>query len=125
MAMTSQLVGRTQDGRGIWRHTETGGANAILTASKVFGVCSRILGAYCRYSAAPTQAGVTFAIDSGAGALFDHLISTGTANAQHSLLLASALFIGDDDAFPIVAPAGGVGITASVSVYTEDQKIRQ
>lgn len=123
MAMTSTLVGRTNDGRGIWRHHETGGANAILNATKTPGVASRVISVHCKYSAVPTQAGVTSNLDSGAGSAYDVILATSAANAQNSSqLFNGSVCLGDDDGILVTAPAGGVGITAAVTIYTEDQR---
>jgi hypothetical protein len=71
------------------------------------------------YSAAPTQAGVTVTLNSGAGAGYDTLLTTGTANAQNTVYLPSApLFIAPDDVIDVSAPAGGGVITSSISIYT-------
>lgn len=123
MAMTTTVVGRTADGRHITRHVETGAANSALNATIAPGLAFRLLSTHCAYSAAPAQAGVATKLDCGAGASFDSTLNTGSANAQFTNYVPSEKPIfGDDDAVLVAAPAGGVGITASVVIYTEDLK---
>lgn len=130
MAVATSTVGRVLpwlyrgaddvSGKKLERHVETGAANTALTVTVAAGAARRLLAVLVKYSAAPTQAGVTTTLDSGAGAAYDTLLNTGAANAQNTAFLPAADFkFGTDDALVIVAPAGGVGITASVSVYTE------
>lgn len=120
MAVTSKAVGHRR-GKAVNRHVETGAANTLLTVSLSLSRAVRVLVVTVKYSAAPTQAGVTAAIDSGAGAGYDAVLNTGSANAQVTVYAPDAvLMLGDDDALVVTAPAGGVGITAAVAVYTEE-----
>lgn len=120
MPMVSTRVGRTRDGRSIQRHVETGAANTLLTATKLFGAAARLISVHCKYSAVPVHAGVATALDSGAGAAYDVTLATSAANLQNSSqLFNGAICFGDDDAIVVTAPAGGAGITASIAVYTE------
>lgn len=129
MAVTSSIVGRLLpwffrgsddvSGKKLHRHVETGAANTSLTVTVPASAARRLVLVTVKYSAAPTQAGVTTTLDSGAGAAYDAVLNTGSANAQTTVYLpAGDLLFGDDDALVIVAPAGGVGITAAVAVYT-------
>lgn len=118
MAMTEDTFGN--NGR---RFTEQGTANIILAAvmpalispsKKPF----RIFFVTCKYSAAPTQTGVTIDLDSGVDAAYDTLLATGVANAQNTVYFPDGdLKIADDDGVNVTAPAGGVGITASIAIY--------
>ena len=120
MAMTETLVGRSPDGNPVYRYTETGAANTSLTATATPGSPFRFVSAHVAYSAAPTQTGVLSVLDSGAGATFDARLNTGTANQQYTNHLPTPLLLcGDDDAILVVAPAGGVGVTAAISIYIE------
>lgn len=119
MAVTVENVGKTRDGRPITRHVETGSANTLLTSSVALNVPGRVVLVTVAYSAAPTQAGVTTTLDSGAGAGYDTTLNTGSANARYTVYAPENLVLGDDDALSVAAPAGGVGITASIAVYTE------
>lgn len=121
MAMTGTKIGRTPDGRAIWRFHETGAANAQLVASCP-GAGRRFIQAYCMYSAAPTHSGVIFSLASGLGSAFDVVWAAGAANAQRTFGTSGipAGPLDDSDNFVVTAPAGGVGITASVAVYMED-----
>lgn len=121
MAMTQSKVGILEAGS-LHRYVETGSANTNLTAS----VPAPGVGAYrvkmvtVAYSAAPTQAGVTVTLNSGAGAGYDAALNTGTANAQYTVYIPSDdLVLGSDDSVDVLAPAGGAAITASVAVYIE------
>jgi len=129
MAVATSIVGRiipwlyrgADDvlGKKLQRHVETGAANTSLTVTVPADTARRLVAVLVKYSAAPTQAGVTTTLDSGAGAAYDTLLNTGAANAQNTVYIpAGDLLFGEDDAIVIVAPAGGAAITAAVSVYT-------
>lgn len=101
------------------RDVATSGANAIGTASSAAGEVRQLVGVMVRYSASPTQAGVTVTLNSGAGAAYDTVLSTGSANAQNTVYLPSApVFVAADDAIDVSAPAGGGVITSSIAIYT-------
>lgn len=118
MAVTSAAVGYFR-GRQVTRHVETGAANTQLTVTvPSSGAARRILLVVVKYSASPTQGGVSTSLDSGAGASYDVALNVGSANAQHNTYVpVSEVVIGADDGLVVIAPAGGVGITASVSIY--------
>lgn len=129
MAVTTSLIGRLLpwfyrgsddvSGKKLHRHVETGSANTALTVTVPADVARRLVLVTVKYSAAPTQAGATTTLDSGAGAAYDAVLNTGAANAQTTVYLpAGDLLFGSDDAIVVVAPAGGAGITAAVAVYT-------
>lgn len=101
------------------RYHETGSANTLLTMAVNPGVPFRVLDALASYSATPTQAGVTFTLDSGAGAGYDGTLSTGSANTRYTAYQPTRLTLAGDDALNIAAPAGGGVITASISCYVE------
>lgn len=117
MPMTTAQVGSDKDLR---RHSQTSAANTALAMSVGMQGGRRVVLVTVKYSAAPTQAGVTTAIDSGAGAAFDATLDTGSANAQSTVYQpVGGHPLGNDDALLVTAPAGGSGITASIAVYTE------
>lgn len=125
MALVTTLVGRSIRGNQIYRHSDASAANTELVVSVPAGSGRRILQSTVVYSAAPTQAGVTFDIDSGVGAAYDATLNTGSANAQTSNYLPDGeLHIGKDDAFKVTAPAGGGVITSQIVVYTEESGAR-
>lgn len=105
------------------RFTGTGTANQADTMTSP--VCpersaQKLLFAACSYSAAPTQAGVTFELDSGAGADFDSVLFTGAANALDTVYIPDhEIRIVPGDAIKVSAPAGGGGITANISIYLD------
>lgn len=102
------------------RWTGTGGDNAAVTISTDTSGSKRLLFVVVAYSASPTQAGTTVVLNSGAGAAFDATMNTGTANARYNVYIPDGeVIIVDGDAVDVTAPAGGAGITASVSIYTE------
>lgn len=105
----------------IERQVETGAANTALTVTMINPDRPfRLTTVTISYSAAPTQAGTTVTLDSGAGAGYDATLSTGTANARYTVYVPTTdLMLGDDDVIVVAAPAGGVGITASVAIYIE------
>lgn len=101
------------------RYVETGGSNSILTMTVTPGVAFRVLDTVVSYSNTPTQAGVTVALDSGAGSGYDGTMNTGTANVRYTAYQPTRLSLAADDAIVITAPAGGGGITCSASCYVE------
>jgi len=102
------------------RTVATSGANAIGAASSPTITDPQMLVMVTvKYSAGPTQAGVTVTLNSGAGAAYDAVLSTGSANAQTTTYLPSApLIIAPDDTIDVSAPAGGGGITSAIAIYT-------
>ena len=113
---TTKSEGLTSE---IERSVEQGAANTLLTSS-LTGRRRKLLAVTCKYSSAPTQAGVTVTLDSGAGGIYDAVLLTGTANAQTTVFLPTVpIPILVDDAIVVAAPAAGVGITAAVAIYTE------
>lgn len=107
--------------RNVERHVITGAANAPVTLSTPGGRIRQLLYVAVKYSGVPVQSGVTVTLNSGAGAAYDTVLSTGAANAQNTAYIVpdSNVFTTDDDVIDILAPAGGVGLTASISAYTE------
>jgi hypothetical protein len=119
MAITT-YSGTGSGSRQVLRHTDASGANAIGTLTSPVGQDVRLLFVAVRYSAAPTQAGVTITLDSGAGAAYDTVLLTGSANAQNTVLIpAQEMILADTDAILVTAPAGGGVITSQMSIYTE------
>lgn len=122
-AITPTLKGGVKDSGIIHRFSGTSTANQADTLTST--VCperaaQRISYVTCTYSAAPTQAGVTVEIDSGAGAGFDATLATGAANAQDTVYIPdSDIWIVPGDAIRVSAPAGGGGITANIVIVLE------
>lgn len=103
------------------RATEAGLANTSLTVTVPIVAPSRLSHVTAKYSAAPTQAGVTITLDSGAGAAYDAVLLTGSANAQTTVLIPTDdLLLSAGDAIVVVTPAGGGVLTAAVAVYIEE-----
>ena len=101
------------------RHSQASAANAAQTVT-VTGRRYRLMLVTCKYSAAPTQAGVTIGVDSGVAAAYDATFLTGSANAQTTVYVPPMdMVINADDGWTITAPAGGVGITSQIVVYVE------
>lgn len=102
------------------RITDQSAANTSLALSSPVGVPHRLLSVTVKYSAAPTQAGVTTELDSGVGAAWDTTLSTGAANAQSTVYAPEGVIVAaDDDAFKVTAPAGGAGITSQIAIVVE------
>lgn len=122
MALSLAVIGTRKGGKRLYRWVETGAANTALAATLVSDTNAyRLLGVTCSYSAAPTQAGVTTDLDSGAGAAYDTNLNTGAANARYTNYLpAGDILLGTNDGLVVTAPAGGAGITAAVAIYLED-----
>jgi hypothetical protein len=103
------------------RHVDTGVANTLLNVSRPAGHAGKLIAVTARYSAAPTQAGVTVTLDSGAGASYDFTLFAGNANDQNNIYVpAVPIPLMDDDAVLVSCPAGGATITATVSIVTEE-----
>lgn len=104
-------------GGGNVRVTEASAANTALTLTALLGVSFRLIGVFVKYSAAPTQAGVSTVLDSGAGAAYDTTLNTGAANAQNTFFNpTNDLIFAEDDAIAVTAPAGGAGITSQITI---------
>jgi hypothetical protein len=102
------------------RLTEASGANTALSVLTPADVPYRLCWVLVKYSAAPTQAGVTVELDAGAGAAFDGVLTTGSANAQTTVYLPDPkIVIAENDIIKVTAPAGGAGITSQISIYVE------
>lgn len=120
MAVSAKAVGHVS-GRQLTRYVETGAANTELVATISANTARRLVAVLVAYSNTPTQAGVTTVLDSGAGAGYDNTLDTGSANARYTVYVPTVpIYFGDDDALVVTAPAGGVGITASIAVYTAE-----
>lgn len=104
----------------LMRSVGTSAANTEQTVSSPdYAGVIQLVAVYVKYSAAPTQTGVTVTLNSGAGAGYDTLLTTGTANAQNTFYVpAGPVYILPDDQIDVVAPAAGGAITSSVSLYT-------
>ena len=99
----------------------TSAADTAQTVSTNDDSTYRLLHVDVAYSAAPTQTGVTVTLNSGAGADYDTLLVTGTANARYTVFIPEGVYmIARGDAIDVVAPAAGGVITSSVSIYVEE-----
>lgn len=104
-------------GGGYVRVTDASAANTALTLTALLGTAFRLIGVLVKYSAAPTQAGVSTVYDSGVGAAYDATLNTGAANAQSTVYTpTNDLVVAEDDAIAVTAPAGGVGITSQITI---------
>lgn len=104
------------------RSVGTSVANTAQTVSSPADPASgrRIVLITVAYSAAPTQAGVTVTLNSGAGAGYDCPLLTGSANARYTTFQPTdAIIIELDDVIDVLAPAGGADITSAIAIYTE------
>lgn len=117
--MTQNIKNRDINRGGIVRlAVGTSAADTAQTVSTTVGRHVRILFITAKYSAAPTQTGVTVTLNSGAGAGYDTLLTTGTANTQNTVYFPSEpLVLADDDTLDVTAPAAGGVITSSVAIY--------
>jgi len=101
------------------RTVGTGTANTAKTVTSPSEGPLRLLFTTVKYSASPTQAGVTVTLNSGAGAAYDTVLSTGTENAQANVYAPTGeIIISPDDVVDVLAPAGGADITAAIAIYT-------
>ena len=96
-----------------------GEANTAYSLSTTKGKKLLIDEIVVSYSAAPTQTGVTVALDSGLGADYDATLLTGSANAQYTIYpvdLKTPFILLEDDSLVVTAPAGGGVLTATISI---------
>lgn len=122
MAMTQVKGGTVAINRGsIHVYTETGTANTnLLSTTGPIGTPFRLLLVTIAYSAAATQTGVTTTINANAGAGYDTVLNTGTANARYTTYQpVMDLVFAPGDAIDVSALAGGAAVTASVQIYVE------
>jgi hypothetical protein len=76
--------------------------------------------AYVSYSAAPTETGVIFEIDSSLGAGYDVRLSVAAANTQFNPYIpANDVYILPGDAVRVTSAAAGGVITGAVVIVTE------
>lgn len=102
------------------RTVGTSAANTSQTVTEATKAARRILGVFVAYSNTPTHSGVTVTLDSGAGSAYDTVLYTGSTNARYTAYIPDGeVFVLEDDAIAVTAPAGGSGITSSISIYTE------
>jgi len=93
--------------------------NTNYTLSTTIGKKLLIDEVVVAYSAAPTQTGVTIALDSGLGADYDATLLAGTANARYTVYpvdLKTPFILLENDSLKVTAPAGGGVITATISI---------
>lgn len=98
------------------------GASAADTAKTVSatGLRMRLLFVTAKYSAAPTQAGVSTTLNSALGAAYDVALNTGSANAQTTVYVPDGdIIIEAGDSIDVLAPAGGGVITSAIAIYCE------
>lgn len=98
----------------------TSAANSSQTVTDTTGAVRRLLQVLVAYSNTPTHAGVTVTLDSGAGSAYDTVLHTGSSNARYTAYVPDGeVILMEDDVVSVTAPAGGAGITSSISIYTE------
>lgn len=101
------------------RHVASSDESDELVLSTPIGIKRRLLQVLVKYSAAPTQAGASIVLDSGAGAEYDTILKTGSANAQHSVFIPeNDVYLMEDDAVKVTAPSGGPAATAASGTVT-------
>jgi hypothetical protein len=106
--------------RAIKRTSGTSAANAPITVSDASPQARRFLYATIVYSATVTQT-PTLRLNSALGAAFDAELGSIAITVTEGLIIPThdEIMILGDDVFDVLAPAGGVGITASVAIYSE------
>ena len=121
VSLTEPLPVVTMNGRSYGRYFGQGAGNTAFTlAVPAADRARQISYALAGYSAAPTQAGVTFVLTPANGAAYAVTLSTGTANAQNnSYIPDTPLILLPGDKLSITAPAGGSGIFAYCTVAWE------
>lgn len=96
----------------------TSAADTAQTVSTTTGKVIQIAYVTVKYSAGPTQTGITVTLDSGVAAAYDTLLHTGSANVQSNVFAPDYdLIICEDDQIDVVAPAAGGAVTSAVVIY--------
>lgn len=95
---------------------QTGTANTELSVTVTPDRIRRVSHVLCAYSGTPTQAGVQVAFDSADGAAYDTVVAEGDANARYTAWFGEGMILAPGDGLRVVAPAGGAGVTASITV---------
>lgn len=111
-------------------YSGTSAANTAQTVSTTVGKKQKVLKVIVKYSAAPTQTGVDITLDSALGAAFDAILLDGSeqspslANVQTTVWYPDILndILDAGDQLDVLAPAGGMGITSTIAIYTETYK---
>ena len=115
-----QRVGELLAPIAVEKLTNKSAANTALSVSTPTGKRRRFLYATVKYSASPTQTGVTVEIDNGVAADYDTILNTGSANLQNNIYIpGDKIELCDDDAIKVTAPAAGGAITSAIAIYTE------
>lgn len=111
-----------KQGRHFERWTGASAADTALTISTDTSPSAprRLVYVAVHYSAAPTQTGVLVTLNSGVGAAYDTVLSTGTANAQNvHYAPASEVILFANDVIDVLAPAAGGAVTSAITICTE------
>jgi len=111
------------DYRGPYRIVGTSAANAPITVTSPTAPIPLFLKyIVVKYSGSVTQ-NVTVTLNCGSGAAYDVVLNTMaiSSGTQGAYLPTVALPIAADDTVDVLAPAGGVGITASIAIYCDRQ----
>lgn len=101
------------------RLTGTSDPNTELVLTTPVGTNRQFRFVTVKYSAVPVHTGIVVELDSGAGAAYDVALATSGVNLQTFVFRdVGDATLAPDDAIRVTAPAGGVGITASIAIYT-------
>jgi hypothetical protein len=121
MAVITPTTEVTTGYRAMQRTYGTGGAASSDTLTTPTAGRRKLKYVMCAYSGAPTQAGVTVTIDSGLGAGYDCVLTTGSANARYTVYVPAedVVWLMDGDAIVVAAPSGGGALTAAIVIVTE------
>lgn len=110
------------DYRGPYRVVGTSAANAPITVfSPVTPIPLFLKFITVKYSGSQASTTVTVTVNSGAGAAYDVVVNNIVlTSAVSGFWIPSFPFpVAADDTIDVLAPAGGVGVTASVAIYAD------
>lgn len=110
------------DYRGPYRVVGTSAANAPITVTSPTNPIPLLLKfVVVRYSGSQASTSITVTLNCGSGAAYDVVLNTITlTSATQGVYLPSIpLPIAADDTIDVLAPAGGVGVTASIAIYCD------
>lgn len=112
--------GRVVLGDDLARDTGQSTANGSLTVTQGTGFKRKLGQITVHYSSAVTQ-NVTITLISGVGSSWNTVLDTIVLNAGADGVSTKVIgmLLGPDDAIQVSAPAGGVGVTSQVAIYSE------
>ena len=119
LASSAFSINKNESRGNFAKDSDQSAANTQLIVTTPVGQPRKLVAAYVAYSAAPTHAGIVLDLDNGLGAAYDAQLAVSAANARYLGVATVNPVCDGTDAFRVTAPAGGVGITSTITIITE------